>query len=99
MLAAEKDEAVILCAEETVLRLEKCLIAFTTSELSDPDGLMKRLRSRADEMAPTMCFFASVCVSDRYKDDMKPTLDRLSMHEGLRKSLNVMQMRLPHICI
>ena len=47
-------------------------------ELPDPDGLMKRLRSRADEMAPTMRFFVSVCVSEQYKDDMKPALDRLS---------------------
>lgn len=75
---SSKDEAVILCAEEAALRLEKRLIAPAMRELSDPDGLMKRLRSRADEMAPTMRFFASVCVSDRYKDDMKPALDRLS---------------------
>ena len=47
-------------------------------ELSDPDALMKRLRSRADEMAPTMRFFISVCVSNQYKDAMKPALDRLS---------------------
>lgn len=73
-----KDEAVILCAEEAALRLENCLIAPAMRELPDPDGLMKRLRSRADEMAPTMRFFVSVCVSEQYKDDMKPALDRLS---------------------
>ena len=71
---ATKDEAVILCAEEAALRLEKCLIAPAMRELSDLDSLMKRLRSRVDEMAPTMRFF----VSEQYKDDMKPALDRLS---------------------
>lgn len=75
---ATKDEAVILCAEEAALRLENCLIAPAMRELSDLDGLMKRLRSRADEMAPTMRFFVSVCVSEQYKEDMKPVLDRLS---------------------
>ena len=75
---ANKDEAVILCAEEAALRLENCLIAPAMRELSDPDALMKRLRSRADEMAPTMRFFISVCVSNQYKDAMKPALDRLS---------------------
>lgn len=73
-----KDEAVIACAEEAALRLEKCLIAPAMRELSDLDSLMKRLRSRADEMAPTMRFFVSVCVSEQYKDDMKSALDRLS---------------------
>lgn len=73
-----KDEAVILCAEEAALRLERSLIAPAMRELSDLDGLMKRLRSRADEMAPTMRFFVSVCVSEQYKDNMRPALDRLS---------------------
>lgn len=29
-------------------------------------------------MIPTMRFFVSVCVSNQYKDAMKPALDRLS---------------------
>lgn len=38
---------------------------------------MKRLRSRADEMAPTMRFLISVCVNESYKDEIKSVLDRL----------------------
>lgn len=73
-----KDEAVILCAEEAALRLEQTLIAPALHDIGDPDLMMKRLRSRADEMAPTMRFLVSVCVSSQYKDKMKPALDRLA---------------------
>ena len=73
-----KDEAVILCAEEAVIRLENSLIYPALKDIIAPDIMIKRLRSRADEMAPTMRFFVSVCTSMRYKDEMKPLLDRLS---------------------
>lgn len=73
-----KDEAVILCAEEAAIRLENNLIAPAMHDLWNPEELVKRLYSRASEMAPTMRFFVSVCVSIQYKDEMKPVLDRLS---------------------
>lgn len=73
-----KDEAVILCAEEAVIRLENSLLYPALKDIIAPDIMIKRLRSRADEMAPTMRFFVSVCTSMRYKDEMKPLLDRLS---------------------
>lgn len=75
---SSKDEAVVLCAEEAALRLENALISPAIKDLSNPDLMVKRLQSRADEMAPTMRFLASVCASKRYKDSVKTVLDRLS---------------------
>lgn len=75
---SSKDEAVIACAEQAAIRLEDTLILPAMKDLADPERMMKRLRSRADEMAPTMKFLVSVCSSERYKDDMKPVLDRLA---------------------
>lgn len=73
-----KDEVVMLCAEEAVLRLETNLIIPAIKDIIAPDIMIKRLRSRAEEMASTMRFFVSVCSNARYKDEMKPILDRLS---------------------
>lgn len=73
-----KDEAVILCAEEAVVRLENNLIYPAVKDIVAPDIMIKRLRSRAGEMAPTMRFFASVCTSMRYKNEMKLLLDRVA---------------------
>lgn len=75
---SNKDEAVILCAEEAVIRLENALITPALRDIGNPDLMMKRLQSRADEMAHTMRFLASVCTSKRYKDSVKPVLDRLA---------------------
>ena len=90
---ASKDEAVILCAEEAAIRLENALIGPAISDIAEPDVMMKRLQSRADEMAPTMRFLVSVCVSSQYKNDMKPALDRLAERyehyaEHVAKKLN-----------
>lgn len=74
-----RDEVVIQCAEEAALRIENALIEPTISDLADPDNMMKRLRSRADEMAPTMRFLATVSGSKRYHDGMKP------ISEGMAK--------------
>lgn len=75
---SSKDEAVIVCAEQAAIRLEDTLISPAMKDLADPERMMRRLRSRADEMAPTMKFLVSVCSSERYKEDMKPVLDRLA---------------------
>ena len=72
-----KDAAVIQCAEESAIRLESALIPPVLNEIYDPDLMMHNLQQRADEMAATMRFLVSVCASERYKDDIKPVLDRL----------------------
>lgn len=75
---ASKDEAVIQCVEEATLRIEKALIEPTIRDMADPDGMMKALRRRADRMAPTMQFIASVIASKRYHEQMKPVTDRMN---------------------
>ena len=75
---SSKDEAVVLCAEEAAIRLENTLIIPALRDISNPDLMMKRLQSRADEMAPTMRFLVSVCTSKRYNESVRPILDRLA---------------------
>lgn len=72
----DKDEAVVACAEEAALRLENSLIFPALKDIKDPDKMMKRLKIRADEMRPTMKFFASVCALSKYEERMQPVLDR-----------------------
>ena len=74
----DKDDAVIACAEEAALRLEDILIGPALQDMRDPDILMQRLRERADQMRPTMKFFASVCALAQYEQAMRPMLDRLA---------------------
>lgn len=74
----DKDEAVVACAEEAVLRLENSLIFPALDDIRDPDRLMKQLKIRADKMRPTMKFFASVCALAKYEERMQPVLDRLA---------------------
>ncbi len=88
-----KDEAVIACADEAARRLEETLILPAIRDIHSPDFMMKRLRSRANEMAPTMGFLATVCADKQYKDSMKPILDRLTERykhyaEQVAKKLN-----------
>lgn len=66
----DKDEAVVACAEEAALRLENFLIFPALKDIKDPDKMMKRLKIRADEMQPTMKFFASVCALSKYEERM-----------------------------
>lgn len=39
---------------------------------------MSRLMDRADEIAPTMKFFAQVFADPRYQEKMQPVLNRLA---------------------
>ncbi len=75
---ADKDEAIIECAEEAAKRLEYNLIVPALKEIHDPDRMIARLLERADEMAPTMKLFAQVCADPRYQEKVKPALDRLA---------------------
>lgn len=72
-----KDEAVLACAEEAAVRLEDRLITPVFRDLGNPDRMMDLLKSRADEMAPTMKFLAQVCSIPRYREKMEPALIRL----------------------
>ena len=77
-----KDEAVIACAEEAMLRVENALIPGALHDIGDLDRMMKQLQSKADEMAPTMRFLVTVCASSQYKEQMRPALGRLTRRYG-----------------
>lgn len=72
-----KEDAVIACAEEAAIRLENALIPPALKEIHNPDMMMERLQSRAEDMSPTMRFLVTVCADSQYKDKMKPALCRL----------------------
>ena len=74
----DKYEAIIECAEEAAKRLEVNLIVSALKDIQSPELMMARLMDRADEMVPTMKFFAQVCADPRYQELIKPTLNRLS---------------------
>lgn len=74
----DKDDVVVSCAEEAAIILERTLITPALKDMRDPERLMKRLKSRADEMRPTMKFFASVCTCEKYEEHLQPVLDRLA---------------------
>lgn len=78
-----KDDAVIQCAEEAIIRLEHALIPPALKDIQEPELLMKQLQVCVDEMAPTMRFLVSVCTSDRYRESVKPLLARLANDFGL----------------
>lgn len=75
---SSKDEVVIQCAEEAAIRIENTLIAPIVKDMADPDNMMKKLRARADQMAPTMRFLATVCGSKRYQDKIKPVIEGMT---------------------
>lgn len=80
----DKDEVIVSCAEEAADRLETNLILPALQEIRNPDAMLKRLYDRADEMAPTMRYFAQVCATPKYRDEMSPVLSRLSKrYQGL----------------
>lgn len=68
----------MLCAEEAANRLETNLIIPALREIHNPDAMLKQLYDRADEMAPTMRYFAQVCATPKYRNEMSPVLSRLS---------------------
>ena len=74
----DKDDVVVSCAEEAAVRLETTLITPALGDMRNPEHLMDRLKSRADEMRPTMKFFASVCTCEKYEEQLQPVLDRLT---------------------
>ena len=74
---SSKDEAVLACAEEAVVRLERALIIPAIADLGSLDNMMQNIQVRANEMAPTMRFFVSVCTNKKYLKEVRPVLDKL----------------------
>lgn len=72
-----KDDAVVACVEGAIRRLEDVLISPVRKEINNPAEMMKRLLSRADEMAPVYQFVVTVCSDQQYREKTKPILDAL----------------------
>ena len=72
-----KDDVVVACVEAAIRRLEEALILPVKKEIFNPAEMMKRLLSRADEMAPVYQFVVTVCSDQQYRDKTKPILDAL----------------------
>lgn len=72
-----KDELIIACAEEAVIRVENSLFIPALKELTQPKEMMEHLQINALEIAPTMKFFVSVCTDMRYAEGMRPVLERV----------------------
>ncbi len=88
-----KDEAVLVCAEEAAFLLEKYLINQAITQLHNPDAMLDELLDRAGKLSHMMKFLAQVCSVPKYKEGMKPALDRLnkrykSYAEQVSKLLN-----------
>lgn len=75
---SNKDDAVIACAEAASVRLETNLIVPAVKDVLEHEIMFGHLLLSADEMAPTMRFFAQVCSTPKYVDKVQPILNRLS---------------------
>lgn len=73
-----KDEIVLACAEEAINRIEQAALDVVFEDLNDIRHMMEHLGSMADKMSPTMRFLVSVCVSQEYREKVKPSLVRLA---------------------
>lgn len=72
-----KDDVVVACVEAAIRRLEEALILPVKKEIVNPAEMMKRLLSRADEMAPVYQFVVTVCSDRQYRDKTRSILDAL----------------------
>lgn len=76
---SNKDEAVILCAEEAIILLEKYLVIESFKYADDIERLFSGLVDRARKLAPMMQFIAQVNSIPKYKEQMRPILDELDV--------------------
>ena len=73
-----KNEAVVACAEEAAMRLEKNLIMYAIKEIgADPDQLIDRLFERAEKNAPSMRFLSQVYTTPKYSKQLDPVFEKL----------------------
>ena len=73
-----KEEIILTCAEEAIDRIEKRAFDIALNDLTDIENMFDQLGALADQMAPTMRFLVSVCVTNEYGDKVKPLLEKLA---------------------
>ncbi len=72
-----KDEAVVACAEEAVIRFEEKIIISAINDIEYTDRMIKNVRKNADEMAPIMRFLTQFCSSPKYEPQSKKITEKL----------------------
>lgn len=72
-----KDEIVIACAEEAGIRMEDVLLLPVLNSLGEADRYKEVLMERMEASIPMMKFFAQVCTTNEYREEMQPVLNRL----------------------
>lgn len=77
-----KDEAVILCAEEAAIRVEETLLLPVLDLIDDEEQLKEQSEEIFTEMQEIIRFFAQVCTANKYREQMKPILIRLREREA-----------------
>jgi len=76
---SNKDEAVLVCAEEAAFLLEKYLVEYGIKEIKNIDAMCDEIIIRAERLSHMMRFLAQVCSVPKYAEGMKAVLDRLNV--------------------
>lgn len=76
-----KDDAVLECAEEAAIRLESTLLQPVIDLLDDKRRRTDPPEENFEDMQAMMRFFAQVCAADKYREQMKPILNRMRERE------------------
>ena len=79
---ANKDEAVLVCAEEAAFLLEKYMVLQALREADDIDRMFDSLIDRAKKLSHIMSFLVQVCSVPKYREEMVPVLGRLNYRYG-----------------
>lgn len=74
---SNKDEAVLVCAEEAAFLLEKYLVKQAMKDIHNPDKMFSELMDRADKLSHMTRFLAQVCSVPKYREGMAPVMQRL----------------------
>lgn len=75
---SNKDEAVVVCAEEAAFLLEKYMVLQAVRESDDVDKMLDSLVERARKLSSIMSFLVQVCSVPKYREQMVPVLERLN---------------------
>lgn len=73
-----KDDAVIACAEQAAIKLERDLFKVAINCLEKKDVTLEPVKSTAKNLSPMMRFFTQVCATDKYEVEMRRVLCRLN---------------------
>ncbi len=73
-----KDEAVLVCAEEAAFLLEKYLVKEAIKDIANVDAMFDELIDRAEKLSHMMRFLAQACSTPKYREGMEPVLSRLT---------------------